>query len=346
MKTEAAILVELGRPLETVNLGIPALRPGQALVEIAYSGVCGTQLMEWRGDKGEDKWLPHCLGHEATGTVVDAGAAVTKAKVGDKVVLSWLKGSGVEAGGAVYDWDGRKVNAGGVTTFMRHAVVSENRMSLLPAGLAMDVATMLGCATPTGMGAVINVLKVVAGDTVAVFGAGGIGLNAIMAAALSGAAVVAAVDPSPTRRALAKLYGATHVIDPAAGDPVAEIGKIVPGGVDVAVESSGQAPVMTQAAQCTRQRGGRAVVIGNARHGSVVTLDPGLFNQGKSLMGTWGGDSEPDRDFPRFGRLLGAGRFPVRDLLSKPYALTNATQALQDLATGTIGRPLIDMSLA
>jgi S-(hydroxymethyl)glutathione dehydrogenase / alcohol dehydrogenase len=346
MKTEAAILVELGRPLETVALGIPVLKPGQALVEIAYSGVCGTQLMEWRGDKGEDKWLPHCLGHEATGTVVDASAAVTKAKAGDKVVLSWLKGSGIEAGGCVYDWDGRRVNAGGVTTFMRHAVVSENRLSPLPAGLPMDVATMLGCATPTGMGAVINVLKVTAGDSVAVFGAGGIGLNAIMAAALSGAAAVVAVDPSPTRRALANLYGATHVIDPTSGDPVAQILAIVPGGVDVAVESSGQAAVMTQAAQSTRMRGGRAVVVGNARYGSVVTLDPSLFNQGKSLMGTWGGDSDPDRDFPRFGRLLGAGRFPVRDLLSKPYALTQATQALRDLATGQIGRPLIDMSAA
>ncbi len=124
MKTEAAILVELGRPLETVALGIPALKPGQALVEIAYSGVCGTQLMEWRGDKGEDKWLPHCLGHEATGTVVDTGAAVTKAKAGDKVVLSWLKGSGIEAGGSVYDWDGRKVNAGSVTNLFQMSLAA------------------------------------------------------------------------------------------------------------------------------------------------------------------------------------------------------------------------------
>ena len=102
------------------------------LVEIAYSGACGTQVMEWRGDKGEDKWVPHCLGHEGTGTVLETGSAVTKVKAGDKVVLSWIKGSGIEAGGAVYEWDGKKVNAGGVTTFQRHAVVSENRLTLLP----------------------------------------------------------------------------------------------------------------------------------------------------------------------------------------------------------------------
>jgi S-(hydroxymethyl)glutathione dehydrogenase/alcohol dehydrogenase len=344
MKTEAALLVQTGQPLVLAEIETPALRPGQVLVEIAYSGACGTQVMEWRGDKGEDKWVPHCLGHEGTGTVLEAGSAVSKVKVGDKVVLSWLKGTGIEAGGAVYDWNGRKVNAGGVTTFQRHAVVSENRLTLLPPDLPMDVAVLLGCAAPTGMGAVYNVLKVQPGDAVAVFGTGGIGLNALMAASLAGAMPVIGIDPNPTRRSLARIYGATHVID-ATGDVLAEIKKIVPQGVDLAVESSGVPTVMEQAINATRQQGGRAVVIGNARHGAVLSLNPGVFNQGKSLLGTWGGDSFPDRDFGRYGRLLSSGRFPVRDLLSKPYTLAQADQALADLAAGRVGRPLIDMSL-
>ncbi|MGJ4897728.1 zinc-binding dehydrogenase [Bradyrhizobium oligotrophicum] len=344
MKTQAALLVQTGQPLVLAEIETPALKPGQVLVEIAYSGACGTQVMEWRGDKGEDKWVPHCLGHEGTGTVIEAGSAVTKVKVGDKVVLSWIKGTGIEAGGAVYDWDGKKVNAGGVTTFQRHAVVSENRLTLLPPDLPMDVAVLLGCAAPTGMGAVYNVLKVQPGDAVAVFGTGGIGLNALMAASLAGAMPVIGIDPNPTRRALAQIYGATHVID-AAGDVLAEIKKIVPQGVDLAVESSGIPGVMDQAINSTRQQGGRAVVIGNAKHGAALTLNPGVFNQGKSLLGTWGGDSVPDRDYGRYGRLLSSGRFPVRDLLSKPYSLAQADQALQDLAAGKVGRPLIDMSL-
>ncbi|WP_315782715.1 zinc-binding dehydrogenase [Bradyrhizobium sp. SZCCHNPS1003] len=344
MKTQAALLVQTGQPLVLAEIETPALKPGQVLVEIAYSGACGTQVMEWRGDKGEDKWVPHCLGHEGTGTVIEAGSAVTKVKVGDKVVLSWIKGTGIEAGGAVYDWDGKKVNAGGVTTFQRHAVVSENRLTLLPPDLPMDVAVLLGCAAPTGMGAVYNVLKVQPGDAVAVFGTGGIGLNALMAAALAGAMPVIGIDPNPTRRALAQIYGATHVID-AGGDVLAEIKKIVPQGVDLAVESSGIPAVMEQAINATRQQGGRAVVIGNAKHGAALTLNPGVFNQGKSLLGTWGGDSVPDRDYGRYGRLLSSGRFPVRDLLSKPYSLAQADQALQDLAAGKVGRPLIDMSL-
>jgi S-(hydroxymethyl)glutathione dehydrogenase/alcohol dehydrogenase len=345
MRTEAALLVATGQPLVIAEIETPALKPGQALVEIAYSGACGTQVMEWRGDKGEDKWVPHCLGHEGAGRVVEVGAAVTKVKPGDAVVLSWIKGSGIEAGGAVYDWDGRKVNAGGVTTFQRHAVVSENRLTLLPAGLPMDVAVLLGCAAPTGMGAVFNVLKAQAGDAVAVFGTGGIGINALMAAAFAGATPIIGVDPSPTRRAFAKTYGATHVIDPTDADVAAEIKKIVPQGVDLAVEASGLPAVMDQAVNATRQQGGRAVVIGNARHGATLTLNPAVFNQGKSLMGTWGGDSVPDRDYGRYGRLLASGRFPVRDLLSKPYRLAEADQALQDLAAGRVGRPLIDMSL-
>jgi S-(hydroxymethyl)glutathione dehydrogenase / alcohol dehydrogenase len=344
MKTEAALLVQTGQPLVLAEIETPALRPGQVLVEVAYSGACGTQVMEWRGDKGEDKWVPHCLGHEGTGTVLEAGHAVSKVKVGNKVVLSWIKGTGIEAGGAVYDWNGRKVNAGGVTTFQRHAVVSENRLTLLPPDLPMDVAVLLGCAAPTGMGAVYNVLKVLPGDAVAVFGTGGIGLNALMAASLAGAMPVIGIDPNPTRRSLARIYGATHVIDPT-GDVLAEIKKIVPHGVDLAVESSGVPAVMEQAINATRQQGGRAVVIGNAKHGAMLSLNPGVFNQGKSLLGTWGGDSVPDRDYGRYGRLLSSGRFPVRDLLSKPYRLADADQALADLAAGKVGRPLIDMSL-
>ncbi|MEQ9519826.1 MAG: zinc-binding dehydrogenase, partial [Parvibaculum sp.] len=119
----------------------------------------------------------------------------------------------------------------------------------------------------------------------------------------------------------------------------------VPGGVDVAIEATGIPAVMNDALNSTRQQGGRAVVIGNAKFGQDLKLQPGVFNQGKSLLGTWGGDSQPDRDYGRFAKLLGAGRFPVETLLSKAYSLEQADQALNDLEAGVIGRPLIDMSI-
>jgi S-(hydroxymethyl)glutathione dehydrogenase / alcohol dehydrogenase len=315
------------------------------LVEVAYSGACGTQVMEWRGDKGEDKWVPHCIGHEGVGRVLEVGSAVTKVKADDIVVLSWIKGTGIEAGGAKYDWNGKVVNAGGVTTFQKHAVVSENRLTHLPAALDKKTGILLGCAAPTGMGAVFNVLNAKPGDAVAVFGAGGIGLNALMAASFAGATPVIGIDPQQSRRELAMRYGATHVIDPTGVDVVAEIRKIVPNGVDLAVEATGLPPVMDQAVNSTRSQGGRSVVIGNAKHGAKLDLNPAVFNQGKSLMGTWGGDSVPDRDYAKYGKLLASGRFEVAGLLSRPYSLAEADQALQDLASGKVGRPLIDMSL-
>jgi S-(hydroxymethyl)glutathione dehydrogenase/alcohol dehydrogenase len=275
--------------------------------------------------------------------VIEVGSAVTKVKAGDRVVLSWIKGSGIESGGAVYEWGGRKVNAGGVTTFQRHAVVSENRLTLLPADISLDVGVLLGCAAPTGMGAVFNVLGVKAGDAVAVFGTGGIGLNAVMAAALAGANPVIGVDLKESRRALARKFGATHVIDPGAGDIAAQIKAIVPAGVDMSVEATGVPAVMVDAVSVTRPQGGRAVVIGNAPYGSEVTMSPNVFNQGKSLLGTWGGDSVPDRDYPRYGRLIAADRFPARELLSQPYRLKDINEALADMRSGKIGRPLIDM---
>jgi S-(hydroxymethyl)glutathione dehydrogenase/alcohol dehydrogenase len=317
MKTEAALLVETGKPLVLARIAMPSLKPGQVLVEIAFSGVCGTQLMEIAGSKGEDKWCPHCLGHEGAGTVMEAGPGVTKVKAGDQVVLSWIRGEGMEAGGSVYDWDGKKVNAGGVTTFQRHAVVSENRLTLVPKGMGMDIAVLLGCSAPTGMGAILNVLNVKADNSVVVFGTGGIGLNAIMAAAHVGGNPVIGVDINAARRDLALAFGATHVIDPAAGDTRAQINAIAPRGIDV---------------------------IGNARHDAVFTISPSVFNEGKSLLGTWGGDSIPERDYARYASLLTNGRYAVRQLLSTPYRLEDINQALDDFRTGMITRPLIDMS--
>ena len=345
MQTEAAILVETGKPLELVSLEIPALKPGQVFVEIAYSGACGTQVMEAKGMKGEDKWLPHCMGHEGSATVLEVGSAVTKVVADDQVILSWIRGSGQEAGGANYLWDGKNVNAGGVTTFQRHAIVSENRLTKLMPGCPMDLAILLGCAAPTGMGAVYNVLNVRPGQSCAIFGTGGIGLNACMAAALAGADPVIAIDPSDNRRDMAKKMGATHAIDPTAVDVGAAINEICPEGLDYAVEASGLSSVMGQALECVRQQGGKAVVIGNAAHGEVLNLNPGSFNAGKSLMGTWGGDSMPDRDYARYAKLISNGRFATRELLSRPYRLDEINDALNDLSTGSVGRPLVDMSL-
>ena len=344
MKTLAAVLVETGRPLELAELEIPALKPGQVLVEIAFSGVCHTQLLESRGHRGKDAFLPHCLGHEGSGKALEVGPGATKIKPGERVVLSWIKGSGAEAGGTVYRWAGRGVNAGPVTTFARHAVVSENRLTRLPDGLALDASALLGCAIPTGVGSVINAARAQAGQSLVVFGAGGIGLCATAGAKLAGCAPIVAVDMRADRLALALRLGATHALLASETDVATEIQRLCPGGADIAIEATGRPAVMREALLCVRAQGGSAVVVGNARSGETLEIDPKQLNLGKRLLGTWGGDNVPDRDFPRYAEWLASGKLDVAPLISRSYPLARINEALDDLESGRAARPLVEMA--
>lgn len=349
MKTLTAILVETGKPLVLGELEIPSLKPGQVLVKVAISGVCHTQVLECRGYRGEDRFLPHCLGHEGVGTVHEVGSGVQKVKPGDRVVLSWIKGSGADVPGCVYQWEGRSVNAGGITTFSHYAVLSENRLTVIPKALPFQAAALIGCAIPTGMGVIFNTAQPRPGQSVAVFGVGGVGLCAIAGANISGCTPIIAVDLQNNKLELARQLGATHTIQAQeAVDPLQEIGHICPGGVDFAVEASGRPHLMCKALECVRSQGGAAVIIGNARYNERVELDPKQLNMGKRLLGTWGGDNWPDRDFPRYVRLLACGKLNLSPILtaSRTYSLEQVNQAIDDLETGTVARPLIDMTPA
>ena len=344
MKTDAAILTELQKPLVVSEIEIPPLKPGQVLVDILYSGICHTQLSECQGARGEDKFLPHCLGHEGSGIVREIGAGEKKVKVGDRVIISWIKGSGADVASTVYQWGDKRVNAGGVTTFSRQSVISENRLTVIPNNISMEAAALIGCAVPTGMGAVLNTAKPRPGQSIAIFGTGGIGLCAVAGAAISGCAPVIAVDINPEKLKVAKKMGATHCICSKTGNPVEEMMKICPGGLDFAIEATGIPDVMNQALTLVRAQGGVAVVIGNANFKDKLVIDPRQLNMGKQLRGTWGGDNNPDIDFPRYCQLIKYGRLNLDPLMSPPYSLDEINKALADLARGHAVRPLINMS--
>ncbi len=353
MKTLAAVLVEHNRPLELADLEIPPLRPGQVLVEIAYSGVCRTQLGEVKGWRGPDKFLPHCLGHEAGGWVRETPPNPSgKVKRDQPVVLSWLKGGGADAGGAVYKQHIQTtqfiggnlrfdVNAGPVTTFQKYAVVSENRVTPLAEGVDMKQAALLGCPLPTGIGAVWNTANARPGQSVAVFGCGGVGLSAILGAKLAGCCPIIAVDVYEREKnfEMASRSGATILQRHASSDaPVFPCGL-----VDVAVEASGSNMAMLHAIRCVKPRGGIAVVLGNARRGEMLTIDPRWLNDGKQLRGSWGGDTDVDRDFPRLMRLMASGKLDVSPLIGEVFPLERVNEALAALESGGIGRPILDM---
>jgi S-(hydroxymethyl)glutathione dehydrogenase/alcohol dehydrogenase len=241
----------------------------------------------------------------------------------------------------VYGWNGRSVNAGPITTFATYSVISENRLTVLPAGVPLRLAALVGCAVPTGVGAVLNTAQPQPGQSVAVFGVGGVGLCAVAAAALAGCLPVVAIDVNPDKLALAQQLGATHTILAGNADAVEQVRQVCPGGVDCAIEASGIPAVMRQALACVRPQGGTAVVVGNARHGQTLEIDPRELNQGKRLLGTWGGDNTPDRDFPRYCKLIAAGRLNVEPLVTRTYTLGEINTALDDLERGVCTRPLV-----
>ena len=344
MKTTAAVLVETGKPLELMEIEVPKLKEGQVLVEVLYSGVCRTQVLECRGHRGEDKFLPHCLGHEGTGKVLETGKGVTKVKDGDHVLLSWMKGEGYDIPGTLYGANGNRVNAGGITTFMNQSVISENRLTKIDGSLPLDQAALLGCAVPTGFGVLKNTVTVQKGDSVAVFGVGGIGQCVVQGAKIAGCDPIIAVDLFDDKLVTARSAGATHLVNPTECDPIEEIRKITGSGLDYAVEATGIPQVMAQALASVRARGGSVVVIGNAKEGELLQLDPHELNMGKNIFGTWGGENDPDKDFPEYIDMFKSGVIDLAPLITQTYTLEQVNQAIDDLDTGKTLRPIIQTS--
>jgi len=338
------VLEELNKPLKIRELTIPDLKPGQVLVEVAYSGVCRSQLLEVRGKRGPDRFLPHTLGHEGSGTVVEVGAGVTKVKPGDRVVLSWIKGNGADVPSTVYQSPEGPVNSGAISTFMRHTVTCENRVTPIPDAMPLREAALLGCAIPTGAGIVLNTAGVRPGSSVAIFGVGGIGLSAVLAADLVHATTIIAVDVFDHKLEQARQVGATHLINARQQDPLATILEITGGrGVDYAIEAAGQRETMETAFQAVRDTGGLCVLAGNLPHGARISLDPFDLIKGKRIIGTWGGETQPDRDIPLYVDLYLSGKLKLDGLITHTYSLDDINQALADLQHGKVGRALIDM---
>ena len=182
MQFESAILKKKNKSLSIQKFNVPELLKGQVLVKIFYSGVCRSQLMEKSGKRGKDIWLPHALGHEASGKVIKIGAAVKKVKIGDDVILSWIKGKGINTSGfKIRSTNNEMVNFGPITTFSNYSIISENRVFKKPKDLSFKEAVLYGCAIPTGSGIVFNELKIKKKDKILLIGIGGIGLSCLLA---------------------------------------------------------------------------------------------------------------------------------------------------------------------
>jgi len=344
--TKAAILVEQNTPLVIAEIGLPkTLEAGQVLVEIFYSGICGSQIGEIDGAKGPDKFLPHLMGHEGSGRVLATGPGVKYVKAGDTVVLHWRKGLGIDAATPKYDWNGKVVNAGWVTTFNQYAVISENRLTAVPASTDLTIAPLFGCAVTTGFGVAVNDARVKKGESVVVAGAGGLGLNMIQAAAMAGANPVIAIDRVANKHELSMQMGATHFIDSGKEDAAARIKEILGDRVlDIFIDNTGAPPVIEMGYAITGPQG-RVILVGVPRKGNNITIYTLPLHFGKVLKGSHGGDAVPQTDIPHYLEMFENGKLALRELITDSFTLDEINTAIDRVRSGDIkGRCVVKMA--
>jgi len=338
----AAVLRELGRPLTLEKLEVPEPGRGQVLVRLHYSGFCRKQLEEMAGIR-PDPYLPHLLGHEGSGVVEAVGPDVTVTRAGDHVVLSWIRGPGIQSETPTYLSDAGPVNAGWITTFNEYAVVSENRVTPIRKDMPLEAAALLGCAVPTGAGSFLHEAGIGPRTSVVIFGAGGIGLNAVQAAAFKGAGMIVAVDIFDSKLEMAREFGATHVINARQEDPVAVVKRLTDGGADFTFESAGLIKTMEQAYETASDTVGKVILAGVNPASEKLCIDPHALHFGKVLTGTAGGFSKPAEDYPRYVELYMDGRWKLDELVTHRFTLDQINDAADLLTRGDVGRVVINL---
>jgi aryl-alcohol dehydrogenase len=349
--------------LETLELEEP--RDDEILVRVVATGICHTDIA--MRDQVFPVPQPIVLGHEGAGVVERVGRGVTKVAAGDHVVMSY-NSCGVCAscarhappycydffarnfGGARPDGssglarDGALVHGNffGQSSFADHALCHERNVVKVPRDAALEMLGPLACGVQTGAGAVINSLRVGVGRSFAAFGAGSVGLSAVMAARVVGATTIVAVDVNVARLELARELGATHVVNPKAHNAAEEIVKLTGGGVDYAFEATGIPGVVRQAVE-SLAHGGTCGIVGAADPGTEVTLDlMHLMTAGRTLRGIVEGDATPDVFVPDLIELHRQGRFPY-DRLVTEYPFERINDAIADAEAGRVVKPIVRM---
>ena len=340
---KAAILVKQNKPLIVAQVDIPKeLKYGQVLVKILYTTICGAQINEFLGTKGPDKFLPHLLGHEGSGIVEQCGPGITTVTKGDKVVLHWRRGNGIQSETPKYQWNGKSINAGWVTTFNEYAIVSENRITTIPDNSDLKTAPLYGCAITTAFGILQNEAHIKSGESMVIFGVGGVGSALIVASKLISLYPIVAIDINDSKLQKAMYFGATHLINSKKDNVSTKIRKMFPNGADVVVETTGLNSVKELSYELTSPEG-KTVFVGVTKLGEKVSIDSTPLHFGKRLITSYGGSSNPSNDIPRLIQLQQIGRFNLDGMITQKYPLEKINDAFEYTMNGNGLRCLIEM---
>jgi S-(hydroxymethyl)glutathione dehydrogenase/alcohol dehydrogenase len=338
IKIKAAILERLNSPLAICEVDLTELRIGQVLVKVIVSGICGSQLHEINGNKGNSKFLPHLIGHEGCGIVEEIGPGVSKVKPGDKVVMHWRPGHGIESDFPKYNLGGKVFSSGKVNTLTEKAIVSENRITVVPSDTNPEFAALLGCSLTTALGVIDNESKLRFGERVAVVGCGGVGLNVLTAARLRGAGEIYAVDSATAKRQLCLEQGATYFH--------ANVAELAP-GIDLVIDTTGIPEIISEIFPKLSDKG-RLILLGQPIPGQSLVLPDALrlFNgSGLSIQASQGGSTVPQEDIPRYLELFKLGLLSIDKLVTHRFPLTDVNLAFETLKSGNAGRIMIQIGM-
>jgi Zn-dependent alcohol dehydrogenase len=367
VKAVAAVFTGKGQPLAVDEVELEPPSRDEVLVRLEASGICRSDLSYIDG-----KWpsvLPIVLGHEGSGVIQAVGPGVSEDRVGERVVLTFAPPCGrcrpclegranlcvvadacmergtMPDGTTRWAWQGRALHhLALVSSFATHAVLPSAAAIAITPKLELTMASLLGCGVTTGIMSVTSRAGVRPGDSVAVFGCGGVGLSAVQGARLVSAHPVIAVDPLESKRALALRLGASHAVDPSAAEPAAVIRELTGGGVDYAFEALGSPDVARQAFDSVR-RGGTTVLIGQPAIGVNVTLPVYDVTQYEhTVLGSNLGGASPALAIPRLAELAAIGRIDLAAMVTHRFGLRDINQAIDTAASGTAGRVLLDLT--
>jgi len=335
---KAVILEKLDSDLTVGEVELTPLQYGQVLVKNLVSGLCGAQLQEISGLKGNANFLPHLMGHEGCGIVQEVGVGVNTVKVGDKVVMHWRKGDGIEAPFPSYIYNGNKMSSGKVTTLSEYSIVSENRLTTVPDDTPEELCALLGCGLTTALGVITNEADVKFGESVLIIGSGGVGVNLIQGAKLASAYPIYAVDVIEEKRDLCLAIGATEFIN----STTTSIDR----KFDVIIDTTGIPSVLSSAIELLSGKG-RLILVGQPKPGQDVNIPNAnkLFEgSGKVIRATQGGMTSPTDDIPRYINLHKSGLLDISKIITHRFDIDDINEAFKLLRSGKAGRIMVNIN--